>query len=329
MKGEETLVEAKKRKVEGDPVEEVSPSKKSKKNTFKVVDVDGEVEEEKDFLKLSRSQVVEEDGDKTGKKKKKKRRSAKNKPAINLAALGGIASIGDQEPANTEHKTNVEKGSKKSETISDHIGKENVEDKETLSRKTEKLKKKKQKKKANKGLKNETEIESKPESTTDGPETVETEEGGDDVSEWKKLFVCEALVSALEKKGFKTPTPIQRLTLPAAIKGKMDIVGAAETGSGKTLAFGLPIIQGILEDREYERTHGLITDLVDDEKDEAGDEAEEEKFVEDGGIGCVAAVDDIDLGPEMEIESNSLSEMKRGDHLRALIVTPTRELAIQ
>ena len=27
------------------------------------------------------------------------------------------------------------------------------------------------------------------------------------------------------------------------IKGKMDIVGAAETGSGKTLAFGLPIIQ--------------------------------------------------------------------------------------
>merc|ERR1711874_19651 len=124
MKGEETLVEAKKRKV-GDPVEEVSPSKKSKKNSFKVVDVDVEADEEKDFLKLSRSQVVEEDGNKPGKKKKKKRKSAKNKPAINLAALGGIASIGDQEPANTEHKTNVEKGSKKSETISHHIGKEN------------------------------------------------------------------------------------------------------------------------------------------------------------------------------------------------------------
>ncbi len=32
----------------------------------------------------------------------------------------------------------------------------------------------------------------------------------------------------------------------------MDIVGAAETGSGKTLAFGIPIVQGILQDRRQE-----------------------------------------------------------------------------
>jgi hypothetical protein len=32
----------------------------------------------------------------------------------------------------------------------------------------------------------------------------------------------------------------------------MDIVGAAETGSGKTLAFGIPIVQGILQDRRRE-----------------------------------------------------------------------------
>ena len=32
----------------------------------------------------------------------------------------------------------------------------------------------------------------------------------------------------------------------------MDIVGAAETGSGKTLAFGIPIVQGILQDRQRE-----------------------------------------------------------------------------
>ena len=50
---------------------------------------------------------------------------------------------------------------------------------------------------------------------------IGTEDGEANVSEWKKLFVCEALVSALEKKGFKTPTPIQRLTLPAAIKVKL------------------------------------------------------------------------------------------------------------
>merc|ERR1711963_785394 len=70
---------------------EVLPKKSKKKNTFNVIDAEEEMEE-KCFLKLSRSQVVEEsDGDKTSKKKKKKnRKSAKNKPAINLAALGGI-----------------------------------------------------------------------------------------------------------------------------------------------------------------------------------------------------------------------------------------------
>ena len=88
-------------------------------------------------------------------------------------------------------------------------------------------------------------------------------------------------------------------------------------------------LKGILEDREYEKTHGLLTDTVDDGEG-VEDEAEEaETFVEEGGIGCVAAVDDIDMGPDMEIESNTPPVVKKGDRLRALIVTPTRELAIQ
>merc|ERR1711971_777892 len=223
-------------------------------------------------------------------------------------------------------------------TKSQQVDKEKTEKKKTSNEKTEKIKEKKKKKKADNKLKEmikETKAESLTEANVDASDVIGTEEDGeDDVSEWKKLFVCDSLVSALEKKGFKTPTPIQKLTLPAAIKGKMDIVGAAETGSGKTLAFGLPIIQGILEDREYERTHGLLTTPVEEDDDGVEeDEAEEEKFVEDGGIGCVAAVDDIDMGPEMElIESTSTSDDEkkpRGDILRALIVTPTRELAIQ
>jgi len=331
MKGEERMVEVKKRKVEGDLAEEVSPSKKSKKrNTFNVVDVD---EEEKDFLKLSRSQVVEEDGDGAGKKKKKKRKSAKNKPAINLAALGGISSIVEEKEDTAEKEIGEKQLKKESGNKSQQVGKENTGKKKTLNEKTEKIREKKQKKKANKNVKelnDEEKVESKTESSGEASDVIGTEDGEDNVSEWKKLFVCEALVSALEKKGFKTPTPIQRLTLPAAIKGKMDIVGAAETGSGKTLAFGLPIIQGILEDREYERKHGLLTDTVDDSEGvEEEEEAEEEQFVEEGGIGCVAAVDDIDMGPDMEIESNTPPVGKQGDCLRALIVTPTRELAIQ
>jgi ATP-dependent RNA helicase DDX24/MAK5 len=53
-----------------------------------------------------------------------------------------------------------------------------------------------------------------------------------DLSAWKELFVPDPILSGLRDLGFREPTPIQRETLPAAIKGRRDIVGAAETGSG-------------------------------------------------------------------------------------------------
>ena len=62
-----------------------------------------------------------------------------------------------------------------------------------------------------------------------------------DVSAWKELFVPEPILDALKELGFQEPTPIQRQTLPAAIKGRKDIVGAAETGSGSNPSFGLLI----------------------------------------------------------------------------------------
>lgn len=51
-----------------------------------------------------------------------------------------------------------------------------------------------------------------------------------DVSAWKSLFVPKPVLSALSELGFSTPTPIQALTLPSAIRDSMDILGAAETG---------------------------------------------------------------------------------------------------
>lgn len=69
------------------------------------------------------------------------------------------------------------------------------------------------------------------------------------------------------------------MTLPAAILGKKDIVGAAETGSGKTLAFAIPIIDGILKNRK----------IIQQQNDDTSTD----------------------------------------DNLSALILTPTRELAVQ
>lgn len=146
-----------------------------------------------------------------------------------------------------------------------------------------------------------------------------------EMGEWRELFVCEELLRALAERGFKSPTPIQRLTLPAALQGKMDIVGAAETGSGKTLAFGIPIIQGILEDRKYEETHQ--TESNDSEVE--GEVTEECEEVEEKAVNVI---DDIELDFEVAEESNEVeapTEARRGDKLRGVILTPTRELAVQ
>lgn len=51
-----------------------------------------------------------------------------------------------------------------------------------------------------------------------------------DVSAWKDLFVPTPVLKALSSLGFGSPTPIQALTLPSAIRDHMDILGAAETG---------------------------------------------------------------------------------------------------
>jgi superfamily II DNA/RNA helicase len=56
-----------------------------------------------------------------------------------------------------------------------------------------------------------------------------------------QLRLPQQLLTALERRGIRTPFPIQARTLPDALAGR-DLLGRAETGSGKTLAFGLPML---------------------------------------------------------------------------------------
>ena len=56
------------------------------------------------------------------------------------------------------------------------------------------------------------------------------------------LGLSEAILKAVKKQGYDTPSPIQLQAIPAVLKGR-DIMAAAQTGTGKTAGFTLPILE--------------------------------------------------------------------------------------
>lgn len=60
------------------------------------------------------------------------------------------------------------------------------------------------------------------------------------------LGLNTALLSAVVKAGFTTPTPVQEQSIPKAIEG-MDLMVSAQTGSGKTAAFMLPALHKLAQ----------------------------------------------------------------------------------
>lgn len=62
---------------------------------------------------------------------------------------------------------------------------------------------------------------------------------------FESLGVVKPLCDAIASISWKSPTEIQRATIPEALLGK-DVIGLAETGSGKTGAFAIPILQALL-----------------------------------------------------------------------------------
>lgn len=68
-----------------------------------------------------------------------------------------------------------------------------------------------------------------------------------DIQDFRALGLSEEMLSALELKGFKSPSPIQALTIPKLLSGSKDLIGQAQTGTGKTAAFGIPIIENAEE----------------------------------------------------------------------------------
>ena len=69
------------------------------------------------------------------------------------------------------------------------------------------------------------------------------------------LGLSEAMLKALEKKGYGWPTTIQAEAIPHFMQWK-DVIAKAPTGTGKTFAFGIPMIEHI--DVNIEGVQALI-----------------------------------------------------------------------
>ena len=63
---------------------------------------------------------------------------------------------------------------------------------------------------------------------------------------FQSLGLSDALLKAISKKGYETPSPIQQKAIPPVLEGR-DVLASAQTGTGKTAGFTLPILQYLSE----------------------------------------------------------------------------------
>ncbi|KAH8581540.1 Mak5 pre-mRNA splicing RNA SFII helicase [Cryptosporidium sp. chipmunk genotype I] len=143
------------------------------------------------------------------------------------------------------------------------------------------------------------------------------------------LVIHPSILKGLLELGFLNPTPIQAACLVPAIRDRKDIVGAAETGSGKTLAYGIPIIANIMfaiqrrREKLEQKSFKECNDVFEESGIQEGLE-EDEAFKELERMGFkMANVTNINTKCPNNISNRS------NESLQALVVLPSRELAIQ
>ena len=132
-----------------------------------------------------------------------------------------------------------------------------------------------------------------------------------------ELGLNEQILAGVATLGFNAPTPVQAAAIPAVLAGK-DVVASAQTGTGKTAAFMLPTLQRIA----VEKPGGA-------KKPDAKESNATAKPNAAAGRSA-AAGRDAAAGPNASAKRNAKrGDTKRNAYPRALIITPTRELAAQ
>ncbi len=76
---------------------------------------------------------------------------------------------------------------------------------------------------------------------------------------FNSLGLSQALLKAISKKGYTTPSPIQQKAIPPILEGK-DVLASAQTGTGKTAGFTLPLLHILSENpkEKYRPIRALI-----------------------------------------------------------------------
>ncbi|XCF07909.1 DEAD/DEAH box helicase [Tamlana crocina] len=76
---------------------------------------------------------------------------------------------------------------------------------------------------------------------------------------FQSLGLSEALLKAVDQKGYTTPSPIQQKAIPPVLQGK-DVLASAQTGTGKTAGFTLPLLHILSENpkEKYRPIRALI-----------------------------------------------------------------------
>ena len=110
---------------------------------------------------------------------------------------------------------------------------------------------------------------------------------------FNELNIAEPILKAVCEKGYNEPTPIQEQAIPVVLRGK-DIFGIAQTGTGKTAAFAIPILQMLSEDSARDERSSVI-----------------------------------EPGASRRDRRGRSHGKKEHRAIRSLILTPTRELALQ
>ncbi|MXV37889.1 DEAD/DEAH box helicase [Flavobacteriaceae bacterium Ap0902] len=78
---------------------------------------------------------------------------------------------------------------------------------------------------------------------------------------FKSLGLSDALLKAIEEKGYDTPSPIQIKAIPPILEGK-DMMASAQTGTGKTAGFTLPVLHNITQSSHKNRKQPRVLILT-------------------------------------------------------------------